>query len=242
MPSSHPHSLYSAPLSWLVIWPRVLPRVGLSLVRVIACRDSFSKVLQNTDAVPNDKSWPTFESATLEVEKVADIDAARPDVWATPWLFSPLVKDQEFEQFLAGISGLYRSKRVEDPAQALRVLNTNSLHRAIISFIDRSFSSDLVSGITEQRRTRVALKVIETDASAPPHILSRTLCRRLSWGTRTPRGWAGHRRRCGHVLSRTAPTRVLRALESTRDRLYAGPAPGPSRENESLRAIRDEQV
>ena len=170
MPFSHPHSIYSTPLSWLLIWLRVLPRMGLSLLRAIACRDSFSKVFQNTDAMPNDGSWLTLDFAALEVEKVADTYSSTLDVGAISWLLSSLGQDQEFEQFLAGIPGFYRSKRVEHPAQVLRALNTNGLPRAIISFMDRSLSSDLVSGITEQRRIRVALKAMETDA----YLLQRT--------------------------------------------------------------------
>ena len=170
MPFSHPHSIYSTPLSSLLIWLRVLPRMGLSLLRAIACRDSFSKIFQKTDAIPNDGSWLTLDSAALEVEKVADTYSSTLDVGAISWLLSSLGQDQEFEQFLAGIPGFYRSKRVEHPAQVLQALNTNGLPRAIISFMDRSLSSDLVSGITEQRRIRVALKAMETDA----YLLQRT--------------------------------------------------------------------
>jgi hypothetical protein len=121
---SHPHSLYSTPLFWLVIWPRVLPQVGLSLVRVIASRDSFSKVLENTDAMPKDRSWPTFDATALEAEKVADIYSARHGVRAISWLLSPIGKDIEFEQFFGKHPRFCSSKRVEVPAQALRALNT----------------------------------------------------------------------------------------------------------------------
>ena len=170
MPFSHPHSIYYTPLSWLFIRLRILPRMGLSLLRAITCRDRFSKVFQNTDAMPNDRSWLTFDSTAMEVEKVANAHSSTLDVGAISWLLSSLGQDQELEQFLAGIPNFYRSRRVEDPAQALRVLNTNRLPRAIVSFMDRTLSSDLVSGITEQRRIRVALKAIKTD----PYLLQRT--------------------------------------------------------------------
>ena len=67
------------------------------------------------------------------------------------------------------------SKRVEDPSQALRALDTDRLPRAAVSFMGRLLSSDLVSGTTEQRRIRVALKAIETD----PHLLQRTFYQAL---------------------------------------------------------------
>ena len=170
MPFSHPHTIYSTPLTWLLIWLRVLPRMGLSLLRAITCRDSFSKVFQNGDAMPNDRSWLTFDSTALEVEKAAETHSSTLDAGAISWLFSSLGQDQEFEQFLAGIPDFYRSKRVEDPTQALRTLSTDRLPRAIVSFMDRSLTSDLVSGITERRRIKVALKAIGTDA----HLLQRT--------------------------------------------------------------------
>ena len=61
------------------------------------------------------------------------------------------------------------------PSQALRALNTDRLPRAIVSFMDRPLSSDLVSGTTEQRQIRVVLKAIETD----PHLLQRTFYQAL---------------------------------------------------------------
>ncbi|KAI0299089.1 hypothetical protein B0F90DRAFT_631560 [Multifurca ochricompacta] len=86
------------------------------------------------------------------------------------WLLNSLSQEQELEQFLAGIPGFYKSTRVEDPAQVLRKSNTDRFPRAIVSFIDRSLSSDLISDSTRQQRIRVSLKAIQTD----PYLLQRT--------------------------------------------------------------------
>jgi len=59
---------------------------------------------------------------------------------------------------------------VEDPAQILRVLNTDRLPKAIVAFMDRSLSSELVSGVAEQKRIKVSLKAMVTD----PYLLQRT--------------------------------------------------------------------
>ena len=170
LPLFHPHTIYSTPLTWLLIWLRALPRIVLSLLRAITCRDSFSKVFQYTDAMPNDRSWLTFDSTALEVEKSAEAHSSTLDGGAILWLLSSLGQDQEFEQFLAGIPDFYRSTRVGDSTQVLRTLNIDRLPSAIVSFMNRSLTSDLISGITVRRRIRVALKAIETDR----YLLQRT--------------------------------------------------------------------
>ena len=62
--------------------------MGLSLLRAIACRDSFNKAFQYTDAMPNDRSY--FDSSALEVEKTAVSHSSRLDVGEISWLFSSL--------------------------------------------------------------------------------------------------------------------------------------------------------
>ena len=170
MPYFQPHSIYSTPFSGFLLSLRALPRIGYSLVRAISCRGSFRAVFRNSDATPIDGGWLTLDCAILEVEKLADAHSSTLDVEAMSWLLSSSGEDQELEQFLAGIPGFYRSKRVEDPAQVLRALNTNKLPRAIISFMDRSLSSELVADATGRRRVRVSLKAIETDS----YLLQRT--------------------------------------------------------------------
>ena len=144
--------------------------MGLSLFKAITCRGSFRQAFRNPDPTPVDRNWLNLDYAIQEVEKLADYRSTMLDSGAISWLLNSLEEDQEMEQFLAGIPSFYRSKRVEDPAQVLRALNNYMLPKAIISFIDRSLSSELVSDIAGQRRIRVSLKAMETDS----YLLQRT--------------------------------------------------------------------
>jgi len=177
MPYFHPHSLYSTPLSGFLFSLRAVPRLGLSLFRAITRRDDFGDTLWNSGS-SFEGSWLTLDYAVLEVEKFTETHSSTLDVAAISWLLTSLGQDQELEQFLAGIPGFYTSKRVEDPAQVLRVLNANLLPRAIVSFMDRSLSSELFSDNTVHKRIRVSLKAMETD----PYLLQRTFYHALCSG------------------------------------------------------------
>jgi hypothetical protein len=170
MPYFEPHSIYSTPFSGFLLSLRGLPRMGHSLLKAVTCRGSFRQVFQNPDATPVDRSWLNLDYAIQEVEKLADCRSSMLDIGAISWLLNSLREDQEMEQFLAGIPGFYRSKRVEDPAQILRALNNHKLPKAMISFMDRSLSSDLISDTVGQRRIRVSLKAMEADS----YLLRRT--------------------------------------------------------------------
>jgi hypothetical protein len=170
MPYFEPHSIYSTPFSGFLLSLRGLPRMGSSLFKAITCRGSFRQVFRNPDATPVDRSWLNLDYAIQEVEKLADSRSPILDIGAISWLLNSLGEDQEMEQFLAGIPGFYRSKRVEKPAQVLRALNNHKLPKAIISFMDRSLSSDLISDTSRQRRITVSLKAMAADS----YLLQRT--------------------------------------------------------------------
>lgn len=170
MPYFEPHSIYSTPFSALFLSLRGLPRIGRSLFKAIMCRGSIREAFRNPDPTPVDRNWLNLDYAIKEVEKLADYRSTMLDIGAISWLLDSLGQDQEMEQFLAGIPSFYRSKRVEDPAQVLRALNNHKLPKAIISFMDRSLSSEIVSGNAGQRRIRVSLRAMETDS----YLLQRT--------------------------------------------------------------------
>jgi hypothetical protein len=169
MPYFHPQSLYSTPLSGFLLSLRVFPRLFLSHFMTITRRGN-SRGTTRDPYIHTDGGWLMLDHAILEVEKLAESRSSMLDVGAMSWLLSALGQDQELEQFLAGIPGFYRSKRVEGPAEVLRTLNANRLPKLILSFMDRSLSSELVSDVTGQRRTRLSLKAMETD----PYLLQRT--------------------------------------------------------------------
>ena len=168
-PYFEPHSLHSTPFSGFLLSLMAIPRIALSLCRAMVRRGRFRDAFRGYNT-PIDRGWLMLDSAVLEVEKLAETRSSTLDVGVVSWLLNSLGQDQELEQFLAGIPGFYRSKRVEDPAQILRVLNTDRIPKAIVAFMDRSLSSDLVTGVAEQKRIRVSLKAMVTD----PYLLQRT--------------------------------------------------------------------
>jgi hypothetical protein len=170
MPYFEPHSIFSTPLSGFFLSLRGLPRIGHSLFRAFTCRSGFRQAFQNLGTTTVDRSWLNLDYSIQEVEKLADDRPTMLDTGTMSWLLNSLGEDQEMEQFLAGIPGFYRSKRVEDPAQVLRALNTHKLPRAIVSFMDRSLSSELVPDIVGQRRIRGSLKAMDADS----YLLQRT--------------------------------------------------------------------
>jgi hypothetical protein len=168
-PYFEPHSLHSTPFSGFFLTLMSIPRIVFSLFSAMVRRGRFRDAFRDYNT-PTDRGWLMLDSAVLEIEKLAETRSSVLDVGVVSWLLNSLGEDQDLEHFLVGLPGFYRSKRVEDPAQILRVLNTNRLPKAIISFMDRSLSSELVSGVAEQKRIRVALKAMVAD----PYLLERT--------------------------------------------------------------------
>ncbi|KAN0135914.1 hypothetical protein V8E53_006366 [Lactarius tabidus] len=85
------------------------------------------------------------------------------------WLLDSLTDEEEFERFLAGIPGFYKSTQVEDPVKVLQQANTDRSPKAILAFMDRSLSSDLPEE-TRQRRIKVSLEAMQAD----PYLLRRS--------------------------------------------------------------------
>jgi hypothetical protein len=79
----------------------------------------------------------------LKIEERASACTSTLDADAMSWLLDPLTKEEEFERFLAGIPGFYKSTQVEEPAKVLQQINTDRSPKAILAFMDRSLSSDL---------------------------------------------------------------------------------------------------
>ena len=170
MPCSYPHSLYSTPFSGFFLYFNPVPGIGRSLFRAVLRRGRFRDVIRDYKP-PIEGGWLTLDYAILEVEKLAEARSSTLDIGALSWLLNSLSEDQDLEKFLAGIHGFYGSKRMEDPpAGIFRVLSTDRLPRAIISLMDRSLTSELVSDVVGYKRIQVSLKAMETDS----YLLRRT--------------------------------------------------------------------
>ena len=111
----------------------------------------------------------TFDPTALEIETVAETIPQRFTLERYPCCSALWDRIKSLSSFLAGIPDFYWPKRVR-PNPGPPNPQYHRLPRAIVSFMDRSLTSDLISGITEQRRIRVVLKAIETDL----HLLQRT--------------------------------------------------------------------
>ena len=115
--------------------------------------------------------WPTLLGAALQIEK----DASTPsraltlDADAMSWLLDSLTDEEEYERFVAGIPGFYKSTQVEDPAKVLEQANADRSPKAILAFLDRSLSSGLPEEI-RQRRIKVSLEAM----NAYPYLLQRS--------------------------------------------------------------------
>ena len=75
------------------------------------------------------------------------------------WLLDSLAVEEEYERFLAGIPGFYKSTQIEVPAEVLQHVNTDRSPKAILAFMDHSLSSDLPEE-TRRRRIKVSLEAM----------------------------------------------------------------------------------
>jgi hypothetical protein len=113
--------------------------------------------------------WPTLLQAVQKIKEDASTRTSTLDADAMSWLLDSLTEEEEFEQFLAGIPGFYKSTQVEEPAKVLQQINTDRSPKAILAFMDRSLSSNL-SEETRQRQMEVSVTAMQTD----PYLLRRS--------------------------------------------------------------------
>lgn len=172
-PVFHPHSLFSTPLSGFLLSLRT---IGLSLFRAISRRGGIDGTRRDANA-PAEVAWLTWAHTVSEIEQLAETHSSTLDTWAISWLLLSLSREQEMEQFLAGIPSFYKSTRVENPTEVLRESNTNQLPKAIVGFIDHSLTFGLVPDTTRRRRISVSLKAIQADS----YLLQRTFYHALGF-------------------------------------------------------------
>jgi hypothetical protein len=175
-PYFHPHSLFSTPFSGFLLSLRKIPLLGLSLFRAITRHGSVDGLRRGTKG-PTEVGWLTWVYTVKEIEKLAETSSSTLDSSAISSLLSSLNREQEMEQFLAGVPGFYKSMRVENPAEVLRESNTDRLPKAIVAFMDHSLSSGFVSDAARRQRIAVALKAIQADS----YLLQRTFYHALGF-------------------------------------------------------------
>jgi hypothetical protein len=135
------HSAIMSPFSWILIYGRDLTAFSMS----------------------------TLFKVARKIEKSASTRTSTLDADAMSWLLDSLTDEDEFERFLTGIPGFYKSTQVESSAEVLQKTNTDTSPKEILAFMDRSLSSEL-SELTRQRRIKVSLEAMQTH----PYLLQRS--------------------------------------------------------------------
>ena len=177
-PYFQPHSLFSTPVSGFLLSLRKIPLLAQSLYRGITRRGSVDGKHRGTNASSEVQvGWLTWVYTVQEIDKLAETRSSMLDSWALSSLLFSLNREQEMEQFLAGIPGFYSSTRVENPTEVLRQSNTDRLPKAIVGFMDHSLSSGLVPDAARQKRITISLKAIQADS----YLLQRTFYHALGF-------------------------------------------------------------
>jgi hypothetical protein len=92
------------------------------------------------------------------------------------WTFGSLDEDHELERFFAAIPGFCSSIVVADPVGSFIKPNDKELSAALIGFMERTLSSNLISESVRQRRIVICRMAVDaTSLSASQQIMDRVL-------------------------------------------------------------------
>ncbi|KAN0140620.1 hypothetical protein V8E53_001829 [Lactarius tabidus] len=94
-------------------------------------------------------------------EKVALKSPPKLDTRALVWTFDRLDEDHELARFFSGLPAFQNSKVVKDPLRDLGYSQKWDILTAMIGFLDRTFSSDLLPDLVKRRRVDICGKVID---------------------------------------------------------------------------------
>ncbi|KAI0252036.1 hypothetical protein BJV78DRAFT_386609 [Lactifluus subvellereus] len=169
-------SPYYTPLStlvWIVsngaIW------LGLRLRHSATLRSPSSKPAYTIRQSLHNCYLRITRGITKEVGDLARTQSSFLDTSVISRTFDSIDGDQDMEKFLTCIPGFYRSSDVKKDASALEKFNRKRFPPAIVSFMDRSLSSELLTDTEKWRRIAISFSVINAD----PQILQGTFQRAL---------------------------------------------------------------
>jgi len=108
-----------------------------------------------------------------EFEETALKAPSKIDGRALMWTYETLDEDHELEQFFSGIPGFCGSNVVDNPQSSLDSLRNWTLVRVLSGFLERTWSSNLVSETIKIRRIVICVRAIDAAhlAEAAYHIL-----------------------------------------------------------------------
>jgi hypothetical protein len=107
-------------------------------------------------------SW-TLRDSKVTIEDLARKRSSSLDISAVSRVFDSLDGHEDMEQFLSAIPGFYNSSEVNKDSSVLEGLSDRILAPAIVSFLDRSLSSNLLAKPKMQRRITICLQAMNTD-------------------------------------------------------------------------------
>jgi hypothetical protein len=109
-------------------------------------------------------------------EETAEELGSAIDGRALSWMLESLDEDHELERFFAAIPGFCNSKVVIDPLGCFIKPNDKISSAALIEFMERTLSSNIISELIKQRRIVVCRMAVDaTFLSASRQILDRAL-------------------------------------------------------------------
>ena len=145
-------------VSWVVL--RALKSIASELHgRKFVSLDSWYKI----SVIEHRQSKRFFRGFTRDTENIAFKLPSDIDVRGLSWTFNSLEEDNELEEFLAGIPGFLSSHEVMDPGNILaEVINqVPAMAYTVYLFIERTFSSGLVSEAIRERRKNVYMRALD---------------------------------------------------------------------------------
>ncbi|KAH9011652.1 hypothetical protein EDB85DRAFT_1101812 [Lactarius pseudohatsudake] len=107
-------------------------------------------------------SW-TLRDTVVSMEDLARKRSSSLDPSVVSRVFDSLDAHEDLEQFLSTIPGFYDSSEVKKDVSVLERLNDKTLAPAIVSFMDHSLSSNLLTGPKKQQRITICLQAMNAD-------------------------------------------------------------------------------
>ena len=145
-------------ISWVVF--RTLKIIASELhSHKLVSLDSWYKI----SVMEHRQSKRFFRGFTRDTEDMAFRLPTDIDVRGLAWTFNSLEEDNELEEFLAGIPGFLSSHEVTNPANVLKEVidRVPAMAYTVFLFIERTFSSGLVSEAIQARRKNVYLRALD---------------------------------------------------------------------------------
>ena len=107
--------------------------------------------------------WETYlqRGMAKEFEETALKAPSEINGRALMWTYETLDEDKELQQFFAGIPGFCSSKVVENPQSSLENLRSLAVADALKGFLERTWSSNLVSETIKIRRLVICVRAID---------------------------------------------------------------------------------